>query len=152
MRSNGIQAQRNLDFARWVAAKNRPFVLLVVSRARRVRGGMGRAKVSTLLDVVLYSSGMSVTTLTLPLAGDGIGPEVCARPSSIRAVERKFPHAIHVTEGARFGWAGIDAAGSAVARNAARALQQSDAFCLDRSAAERDPTIPQDRTAERGRC
>ena len=57
----------------------------------------------------------AASTVIAALAGDGIGPEVMREAIKVlRAAEKKFNFQLAITE-APVGWAGIDAAGKALA-------------------------------------
>src|SRR5262252_10777627 len=84
------------------------------------------------------------------LAGDGIGPEVMREAIKVlRAVEKKFPARFEITE-APAGWAGIDAAGSALPDATLALCKQSDAILFGSvGLPDRDPTIPKEERPER---
>jgi len=84
------------------------------------------------------------------LAGDGIGNEVMRRShQGLRATEKKFGFTLNITE-APVGWAGIDAAGKALAGRHARTLQKSDSILFGSvGLPDRDPTIPKEERPER---
>ena len=84
------------------------------------------------------------------LAGDGIGPEVMAEAIKVlRATEKKFGFQLAITE-APVGWAGIDAAGTALPDATLALCKQSDAILFGSvGLPDRDPTIPKEERPER---
>src|ERR1043166_6552646 len=84
------------------------------------------------------------------LAGDGIGPEVMREAIKVlRAVENKFPVRFDITE-APVGWAGIDAAGSALPDATLALCKESDAILFGSvGLPDRDPTVARDNRPER---
>src|SRR6201995_3183300 len=94
---------------------------------------------------------MSSSTLKIAaLAGDGIGPEVMREAIKVlRAVEKKFSLTLQITE-APVGWAGIDAAGSALPDATLKLCQASDCILFGSvGLPDRDPTIPKEQRPER---
>src|SRR6266436_5045445 len=94
---------------------------------------------------------MNMSTFNVAaLAGDGIGPEVMREAIKVlRAVERKFPVRLNITEAA-VGWAGIDAAGRALPDATLALCKKSDAILFGSvGLPDRDPTIPKEERPER---
>jgi 3-isopropylmalate dehydrogenase len=84
------------------------------------------------------------------LAGDGIGPEVMREAIKVlRAIEKKFAARFEITE-ASAGWAGIDAAGSALPDATLTLCKQSDAILFGSvGLPDRDHTVAKDQRPER---
>src|ERR1051325_2768391 len=93
---------------------------------------------------------MSKTFKIAALAGDGIGPEVMREAIKVlRVVEKKFSLKFEITE-APVGWAGIDAAGSALPDATLALCKESDAILFGSvGLPDRDPTVPRDQRPER---
>jgi 3-isopropylmalate dehydrogenase len=92
----------------------------------------------------------SQTFKVAALAGDGIGPEVMREAIKVlRAVENKFHVRFEITE-APVGWAGIDAAGTALPEATLALCRESDAILFGSvGLPERDPTVPKEQRPER---
>src|SRR5580704_11493683 len=84
------------------------------------------------------------------LAGDGIGPEVMREAIKVlRVVEKKFSLTVNITE-APVGWAGIDAAESALPDATLKLCKESDCILFGSvGLPDRDPTIPKEARPER---
>jgi 3-isopropylmalate dehydrogenase len=84
------------------------------------------------------------------LAGDGIGPEVMREAIKVlRAIEKKFAVRFDVTE-APAGWAGIDAAGSALPDATLALCKEADAILFGSvGLPDRDHTVAKDERPER---
>jgi 3-isopropylmalate dehydrogenase len=84
------------------------------------------------------------------LPGDGIGSEVMREAIKVlRAIENKFQVRFTSTE-APVGWAGIDAAGSALPDATLALCRESDAILFGSvGLPDRDPTVPKDQRPER---
>src|SRR5882762_7743755 len=94
---------------------------------------------------------MSLQTFNIAaLSGDGIGPEVMREAIKVlRAVERKFPVRLNITEAA-VGWAGIDAAGKALPDATLALCKKSDSILFGSvGLPDRDPTLPKEERPER---
>ncbi len=84
------------------------------------------------------------------LAGDGIGPEVMREALKVlRVVESKYALKLDISE-APVGWAGIDAAGSALPEATLALCKRSDCILFGSvGLPARDATIPKDQRPER---
>jgi len=84
------------------------------------------------------------------LAGDGIGPEVMREALKVlHAVERRFGLRLEITE-APVGWAGIDAAGSALPEETLALCKRSQAILFGSvGLPDRDPALPKEQRPER---
>ena len=84
------------------------------------------------------------------LAGDGIGPEVMREAIKVlRAIGKKFSLTLKITE-APVGWAGIDAAGTALPDATLKLCHESDCILFGSvGLPDRDPTIPKEERPER---
>jgi 3-isopropylmalate dehydrogenase len=94
---------------------------------------------------------MSLQTFKVAaLAGDGIGPEVMREAIKVlRAIENKFGARFNITE-APVGWAGVDAAGSALPDATLKLCKESDAILFGSvGLPDRDPTVATDKRPER---
>jgi 3-isopropylmalate dehydrogenase len=94
---------------------------------------------------------MSLQTFNVAaLAGDGIGPEVMREAIKVlRAIEKKFVAQFNITE-APVGWAGVDAAGSALPDATLKLCKESDAILFGSvGLPDRDPTVATDKRPER---
>ena len=94
---------------------------------------------------------MSLQTFKVAaLPGDGIGSEVMREAIKVlRAIENKFQVRFNITA-APVGWAGIDAAGSALPDATLALCRESDAILFGSvGLPDRDPTVPKDQRPER---
>jgi 3-isopropylmalate dehydrogenase len=92
----------------------------------------------------------SKTLKIAALAGDGIGPEVMREAIKVlRAAEKKFGLTLQILE-APVGWAGIDAAGTALPDETLALCKKADAILFGSvGLPDRDPTLAKEKRPER---